>query len=101
MDGMRRGTRTELRRPPARLCREEQPNVRAANTNMLTARVLLALLTLLPGCSGIGDLSNNLLGSSGPPLGTPGYVSGFLGGGVADKTRAAPPGRANLSGCVR
>jgi gamma-glutamyltranspeptidase / glutathione hydrolase len=94
---MRRGTRTELRRPPARLCREEQPNVRAANTNMLTARVLLALLTLLPGCSGIGDLSNNLLGSSGPPLGTPGYVSGFLGGVVADEPRAALAGREILS----
>ncbi len=53
---------------------------------------LLAATALLPGCSWFG-------GSSTPtvPIGTPGYVRGFLGGAVADEPRAALVAREILS----
>lgn len=44
--------------------------------------------------SSIGD---SLFGSNGPPPGQPGYVTGFLGGVVADDPRAALVGRDVLS----
>ena len=51
---------------------------------------------LLFGAAGCDTLKQNLL-SSGPAVGTPGYVAGFLGGVVADEPRAALVGRDVLS----
>lgn len=63
-----------------------------ARTPRLRATWLLAATTLLSGCSWFG-------GSSTPtvPIGTPGYVTGFLGGAVADEPRAALVAREILS----
>jgi gamma-glutamyltranspeptidase/glutathione hydrolase len=57
---------------------------------------LLAAAALLSGCSTVNSLFG---GSSTPaaPLGTPGYVRGFLGGAVADEPRAALVAREILS----
>ena len=51
----------------------------------------------LAGCSTIGNIGNSLVGAPKTPEGTPGFVSGFLGGVVADEPRAALAGRQVLS----
>lgn len=60
------------------------------------APLLLAAAALLSGCSTVNSLFG---GSSAPaaPIGTPGYVRGFLGGAVADEPRAALVAREILS----
>jgi gamma-glutamyltranspeptidase / glutathione hydrolase len=62
-----------------------------------TARTLLALLAILPGCSTVDSVTKSVLGTGGPPPGQPGYVAGFLGGVVADEPRAVLAGREVLS----
>ena len=72
------------------------PLGRAMPTRKAAAAGALAASLLLNGC---GFLQNNVLGgSSGPVVGTPGFVQGFLGGVVADEPRAALAGRDALSG---
>ncbi len=53
---------------------------------------LIAVLCagILGGC---GSWADALTGGNRPPEGTPGFVRGFLGGGVADEPRAAFAGR--------
>ncbi len=51
---------------------------------------------LLGGCSTVSSLGSDFLGGK-PAPGTPGYVSGFLGGVVADEPRAALAARDVLS----
>lgn len=55
------------------------------------AAALLLGTALLSGCSWFGG------GTPSAPLGTPGHVSGFLGGAVADEPRAALVAREILS----
>lgn len=61
-----------------------------------SARGALALLVLLQGCSAANSVSDALLGT-GPVPGQQGYVTGFLGGVVADEPRAVLAGRDILS----
>jgi gamma-glutamyltranspeptidase / glutathione hydrolase len=58
--------------------------------------VLLALGLATSACSTVKSASDSLFGA-GPDQGTPGFVSGFLGGVVADEPRAALAGREVLS----
>ena len=90
---MRRGMIIDLPGPAARPSSKQRSGDRAARGRLRPARAFLALLTLLPGCS----VSDTLLGRNGAPLGTPGYVTGFLGGVVADEPRAVLAGREILS----
>jgi gamma-glutamyltranspeptidase/glutathione hydrolase len=62
------------------------------------ARVFLALLTILPGCTTLGHLKDTVMGTAVPNPGQQGFVKGFLGGVVADEPRAALAGRDVLSG---
>ncbi len=73
------------------------PHDRRRSFRSLPARAFLAMLAVLPGCSTVNSVSNVVLGPSGPPLGQPGHVRGFLGGVVADEPRAALAGRDVLS----
>ena len=73
------------------------PDDRRRTSVSLPARAFLAMLAVLPGCSTVSSVSNVVLGPSGPPLGQPGHVRGFLGGVVADEPRAALAGRDVLS----
>jgi gamma-glutamyltranspeptidase / glutathione hydrolase len=57
------------------------------------APIVLAILT---SCSTVNSATQGLMGG-GPKRGEPGYVSGFLGGVVADEPRAALAGREVLS----
>ncbi len=63
--------------------------------------VLLALGLALSGCSTLNSaassVSNAITGGGGPAPGTPGYVSGFLGGVAVDEPRAALVAREVLS----
>ena len=59
--------------------------------------VLLALGLTMPGCSTLNSVTNAVTGGGGPAPGTPGYVSGFLGGVAADEPRAALAAREVLS----
>lgn len=63
--------------------------------------VLLVLGMAVSGCSALDSaankVSNVLTGGGGAQPGTPGYVSGFLGGVVADEPRAALVARSVLS----
>jgi gamma-glutamyltranspeptidase/glutathione hydrolase len=57
----------------------------------------------MSGCSTLNSAANSVTnfmtgGSGKPPPGTPGYVSGFLGGVATDEPRAALIGREVLSG---
>lgn len=52
---------------------------------------------MLPGCSTVSSLIPRIGGPSGPPMGQPGFVRGFLGGVVADEPRAAIVARDVLS----
>jgi gamma-glutamyltranspeptidase / glutathione hydrolase len=70
---------------------------RLARRRMFRARILLALLSVLPGCSALSSVNNALFGSGGPKSGQPGYIAGFLGGVAADEPRAALAGREVLS----
>ena len=91
---MRRGTMTNLPQPSARLSRN-----RPTRSRLLPARAFLALLAVLPGCSTVDSVSDTVLGTSTakPASGQQGFVSGFLGGVVADEPRAALAGRDALS----
>lgn len=57
----------------------------------------LALGLAVTACGSIGKVSDTLFGAGGPQVGDQGYVSGFLGGAVADEPRAALAGREVLS----
>jgi gamma-glutamyltranspeptidase/glutathione hydrolase len=58
----------------------------------------LSLVTLAcTSCDTVSSVSNSLLGPSGPPVGQPGHIAGFLGGAVADEPRAAVAARQILS----
>jgi gamma-glutamyltranspeptidase/glutathione hydrolase len=94
MDGMRRGVMTNLPQPSARLSRNRPTRFR-----LLPARAFLAMLAVLPGCSTVDSVSDAVLGTNTakPPPGQQGFVSGFLGGVVADEPRAALAGRDALS----
>ncbi|UFN49423.1 gamma-glutamyltransferase family protein [Roseomonas sp. OT10] len=70
--------------------------LRAAARRPVRHAVLLAAL-LLPGCSTLDRVGNALGGGSSIPPGQVGYVSGFLGGAVADDPRAALVARDLLS----
>jgi gamma-glutamyltranspeptidase/glutathione hydrolase len=97
MDGMRRGTMTDLPQPPARLSRHQRSLNRATSPRLIPARAFLALLTLVSSCSTVSSVTDSVLGKGGPPPGQPGYVAGFLGGVVADEPRAVLAGREILS----
>jgi gamma-glutamyltranspeptidase/glutathione hydrolase len=59
----------------------------------------LAAIMTLSGCSAANSVKNSLFGApSSPAAGTPGQVTGFLGGVVADEPRAALAAREVLSG---
>src|SRR6202034_4641873 len=64
---------------------------------LLSVGTFLVLLVLVPGCSTVGKVSDTVLGRGGPQPGQPGYISGFLGGVVADEPRAVLAGREVLS----
>jgi gamma-glutamyltranspeptidase/glutathione hydrolase len=85
MNGMRRGTIPTLTPVPAR-----------PSSRLMPARVFLALLAFLPGCSTLSSVSDSVLGG-GKQAGTPGFVPGFLGGVAADEPRAVLAGREVLS----
>jgi gamma-glutamyltranspeptidase/glutathione hydrolase len=70
---------------------------RPARRGLRRARAILALVAFLPGCSTLNDATNSILGNNTPQPGQPGYVSGFLGGVVADEPRAVLAGREVLS----
>lgn len=84
---MRRGPLPRLPLPKPRPARWRAPRLTAA----------LAVLAALPGCSTVSSVKDTVLGGGGPAIGQPGYVSGFLGGVVADDPRAALAGREMLS----
>lgn len=93
INGMRRGfANADKPNPAARRARA------IARRRLVPARAALGLLAFLPGCSTLNSVTDNVLGSGGPPPGQPGYVAGFLGGVVADEPRAALAGREVLSG---
>ncbi|MBR0674001.1 gamma-glutamyltransferase, partial [Neoroseomonas soli] len=58
---------------------------------------LLALAALLPACSTIESITPSFISRPSVPLGTPGHVTGFVGGAVADEPRAAIVAREILS----
>ncbi len=60
-------------------------------------RLALLLAALLPGCSGLGSIVPSIGGPPSVPLGTPGNVTGFLGGVAAEEPRAAIVAREILS----
>ena len=58
----------------------------------------LSLLTLVcTSCDTMNSVTNSVFGPSGPPVGQPGHITGFLGGVVADEPRAALAARQILS----
>ena len=87
-----------MRRGP--LNRLPQATPRPARRRATTLTAALALLAALPGCSTVSNVGDTLLGTGGPAIGQPGYVSGFLGGVVADEPRAALAGREVVSGLL-
>lgn len=70
---------------------------RKARARLMPARLFLAMLSVLPGCSTVNTVTESVLGTGGPKAGQPGYVAGFLGGVVADEPRAVLAGREILS----
>jgi len=63
----------------------------------LRLAALLAAVALLPACSTLGSLNPFASREPRAPLGTPGHVSGFVGGAVAEEPRAAIVAREILS----
>jgi gamma-glutamyltranspeptidase/glutathione hydrolase len=61
------------------------------------AGLALLLAALLPGCSTVNSVLPTFTGPPPVPLGTPGHVTGFLGGVAADEPRAAIVAREILS----
>ena len=61
------------------------------------ARGSLAILLAASGCSALDSTVDSVTGTSGPANGEPGFVSGFLGGVVADEPQAALVARDVLS----
>lgn len=61
------------------------------------AALLLGLGLALPGCSTVGSMVPSLGGRPQAPLGTPGHVTGFVGGAAAEEPRAAIVARDILS----
>jgi gamma-glutamyltranspeptidase/glutathione hydrolase len=57
----------------------------------------LLLAAALPGCSTVSSLVPSLSRTPAAPLGTPGHVTGFLGGAAAEEPRAAIVAREILS----
>jgi gamma-glutamyltranspeptidase/glutathione hydrolase len=60
-------------------------------------RLALLLAALLPGCSTLGSVVPSFGGPPSVPVGTPGNVTGFLGGVAAEEPRAAIVAREILS----
>lgn len=58
---------------------------------------LLALAALLPACSTIESITPSFISRPRAPLGTPGHVTGFVGGAAAEEPRAAIVAREILS----
>jgi gamma-glutamyltranspeptidase/glutathione hydrolase len=63
----------------------------------LLARSGLAILLAASGCSTIDSAADTVTGASRPSNGQPGFISGFLGGVVADEPQAALVARDVLS----
>ena len=61
------------------------------------ASALLSIALLTSGCSSLTDTVSDAVGGSAPVNGEPGYVTGFLGGVVADEPHAALIARDVLS----
>lgn len=59
--------------------------------------VVLAAVLSLTGCDTLSGIKDKMFGSSGPPEGQPGFVTGFQGGVAADEPRAALIARDVLS----
>jgi gamma-glutamyltranspeptidase/glutathione hydrolase len=97
MDGMRRGTMTDLAQPSAPACANGTSGKGRRKSRLMPARAVLALLAFLPGCSTIDSLTSSITGPAKPTAGQQGFISGFLGGVVADEPRAALAGRDVLS----
>jgi gamma-glutamyltranspeptidase / glutathione hydrolase len=51
----------------------------------------------VPGCGAVSSATDAITGAAATPIGQPGFVTGFLGGAVADEPRAALVGREVLS----
>lgn len=62
-----------------------------------TPALLLALAALLPGCSTVNSMMPSFVTRPAVPLGTPGHVTGFIGGVAAEEPRAAIVARDILS----
>ncbi|MGA8198228.1 MAG: hypothetical protein WB902_33250, partial [Acetobacteraceae bacterium] len=69
----------------------------AGRSAWLRPGVLLALTLTCSACDTVSNVTDKMLGSSGPPEGQPGYVQGFLGGAVSDEPRATLVAREVLS----
>lgn len=69
----------------------------AGRVTRLRAGMLLTLTLACASCDTLSNATNSLFGPSGPPPGQAGYVTGFLGGVVADEPRAALVAREILS----
>ncbi|MBP0466808.1 gamma-glutamyltransferase [Roseomonas sp. PWR1] len=63
----------------------------------LAAALLIGLGLALPGCSSVSSVVPGLGGRPQAPFGTPGHVTGFVGGAAADEPRAAIVAREILS----
>ena len=71
---------------------------KAGGLSWLRAGALLMLSGTVAGCGAISSVNNTLFGGSNAPArGQVGYVTGFLGGAVADEPRAAIVARDVLS----
>src|SRR5690349_7768473 len=70
--------------------------LRHARCGPARGAVIFAVASLLAGCDTISSAGESVFGASTGP-GTPGYVSGFLGGVAADEPEAALVGREVLS----
>ena len=71
---------------------------KAGGLSWLRAGALLMLTGTVVGCGAINSVNNTLFGGSNAPArGQVGYVTGFLGGAVADEPRAAIVARDTLS----
>jgi gamma-glutamyltranspeptidase/glutathione hydrolase len=69
----------------------------AGRSTWLRPGILLALTLACSACDTVSNVTDKMLGTSGPPEGQPGYVQGFLGGAVSDEPRATLVAREILS----